>query len=126
MKLLNEKKYKFQCRKCHTEILFSKEDCWVDKTYEDLWLTCPVCGRGHDNQTYRLFRQEYIEEHDDKDKEIERLNNIINKIEEHFVFLKMNSTGGNKEFFEDILDFIKELNKNPNEYEYEYCYECDY
>lgn len=40
---------------------------------------------------------------------IERLNNIINKIEEHFVFLKMNSTGGNKEFFEDILDFIKAL-----------------
>ena len=38
-----------------------------------------------------------------------RLNNIINKIEEHFVFLKMNSTGGNKEFFEDILDFIKAL-----------------
>lgn len=42
-------------------------------------------------------------------KEIERLNNIINRIEEHFVFLKMNSTGGNKEFFEDILDFIKAL-----------------
>ena len=43
--------------------------------------------------------------------EIERLNNIINKIEEHFVFLKINSTGGNKEFFEDILDFIKALKK---------------
>ena len=43
--------------------------------------------------------------------EIEKLNNIINKIEEHFVFLKMNSTGGNKEFFEDILDFIKALRK---------------
>ena len=41
--------------------------------------------------------------------EIEKLNNIINKIEEHFVFLKMNSTGGNKEFFEDILDFMKAL-----------------
>ena len=42
-------------------------------------------------------------------KEIERLNNIINEIEEHFVFLKMNSTGGNKEFFEDILVFIEAL-----------------
>ena len=41
--------------------------------------------------------------------EIEKLNNIINNIEEHFVFLKMNSTGGNKEFFEDILDFMKAL-----------------
>ena len=41
--------------------------------------------------------------------EIERLSNIINKIEEHFVFLKMNSTGGNKEFMEDILDYIKAL-----------------
>ena len=41
--------------------------------------------------------------------ENKRLNNIINKVEEHFVFLKMNSTGGNKEFFEDILDFIKAL-----------------
>ena len=47
--------------------------------------------------------------HNQKNKEIESLNNIINKIEEHFVFLKMNSTGGNKEFFEDILVFIKAL-----------------
>ena len=50
-----------------------------------------------------------IKHQEEKDKEIERLNNIINRIEEHFVFLKMNSTGGNKEFFEDILDFIKAL-----------------
>ena len=48
----------------------------------------------------------YIEE---KDKEIERLNNIINELEKHFEFLKMNSTGGNKEFMEDILNFIKAL-----------------
>lgn len=52
---------------------------------------------------------------EEKDKEIERLNNIINKIEEHFVFLKMNSTGGNKEFFEDILDYIKELKGSDKE-----------
>ena len=38
-----------------------------------------------------------------------RLNNIINEIEKHFEFLKMNSTGGNKEFMEDILDYIKAL-----------------
>lgn len=46
---------------------------------------------------------------DEREQEIERLNNIINKIEEHFVFLKMNSTGGDKEFFEDILNFLKAL-----------------
>lgn len=41
--------------------------------------------------------------------EIKRLNNIINELEKHFEFLKMNSTGGNKEFMEDILDYIKAL-----------------
>lgn len=56
-----------------------------------------------------VAKQEIKKLQEEKDKEIERLNNIINKIEEHFVFLKMNSTGGNKEFFEDILDFIKAL-----------------
>ena len=80
MKILNKKKYKFQCRKCDTEILFSKEDCWVDRTYEDLWLTCPVCGRRHDNQTYGLFRQEYIEEYDEKDKEIKRLTTELESV----------------------------------------------
>lgn len=50
-----------------------------------------------------------------KDKEIERLNNIINELEKHFVFLKMNSTGGNKEFMEDILLFIKELKDSDKE-----------
>lgn len=80
MKILNEKKYKFQCKQCYTEILFSKKDCWVDVTYEDFWLTCPVCGSQHNNQTYGLFLQEYKEDIVDKDKEIERLNNIINKI----------------------------------------------
>lgn len=45
----------------------------------------------------------------EKEIEIERLKNIIKNIEEHFVFLKMNSTGGNKEFMEDILDYIKAL-----------------
>lgn len=43
------------------------------------------------------------------EREVAKRDNIINKIEEHFVFLKMNSTGGNKEFFEDILDFMKAL-----------------
>lgn len=42
-------------------------------------------------------------------KENKRLNNIIKNIEEHFIFLKMNSVGGNKEFMEDILDYIKAL-----------------
>ena len=56
-----------------------------------------------------VAKQEIKKLQEEKDKEIERLNNIINKIEEHFVFLKMNSTGGNNEFFEDILDFIKAL-----------------
>ena len=83
MKILNEKKYKFQCKQCYTEILFSKKDCWVDVTYEDFWLTCPVCGSQHNNQTYGLFLQEYKEDIVDKDKEIERLNNIINELEKH-------------------------------------------
>ena len=50
--------------------------------------------------------KEYVE---NKDKEIEKLNNIINELEKYFEFLKMNSTGGNKEFMEAILNYIKAL-----------------
>lgn len=50
-----------------------------------------------------------LEDREEYKKEIERLNNIINELEKHFEFLKMNSTGGNKEFMEDILEYIKAL-----------------
>ena len=103
MKVLNEKKYKFQCIKCDTEILFSKEDCLVDNTYEDFWLNCPVCGREYDNQTYRIFRQEYIEEYDEKDKEIERLNEIKNEL--------LNSLENLKLINNNALSFLESFKK---------------
>jgi predicted RNase H-like nuclease (RuvC/YqgF family) len=46
---------------------------------------------------------------EEREQEIERLNNIINELEKYFEFLKMNSTGGNKEFMEAILNYIKAL-----------------
>ena len=60
--------------------------------------------KAKDDEILELFKM-----CNEKDKEIERLNNIIKNIEEHFIFLKMNSVGGNKEFMEDILDYIKAL-----------------
>lgn len=86
----------------------SEEDLNTYKKYvSDLDITKYIVLDSESNYWYSA---EYVDKMLKKqDKEIERLNNIINKIEEHFVFLKMNSTGGNKEFFEDILDFIKAL-----------------
>lgn len=70
------------------------------------------------NEVYELTKEKYKDSqlyiHDFKE-EIERLNNIINEVEKHFVFLKMNSTGGNKEFMEDILDYIKSLKELKGE-----------
>lgn len=45
----------------------------------------------------------------EKNKEIERLNNIIKRIKDHFIFLKINSNGSNKEFFEDIIEMIEAM-----------------
>lgn len=56
-----------------------------------------------------------IDEYNELINEIERLNNIINELEKHFEFLKINSTGGNKEFMEDILEFIKALKDSDKE-----------
>ena len=40
-----------------------------------------------------------------------------NKLKEHFSFLKINSTGGNKEFIEDIILFMHELEQGSDNYE---------
>lgn len=37
-----------------------------------------------------------------------------NKLKEHFSFLKINSTGGNKEFIEDIILFMQELEQGSD------------
>lgn len=75
-------------------------------------------------ETYRLEMQDItkclgLDEHtifdEVKEKatnlqeEIERLNNIIKRIKDHFIFLKINSNGGNKEFFEDIIEMIETM-----------------
>lgn len=42
-------------------------------------------------------------------KENKKLKKIIKTIKDHFIFLKINSVGGNKEFFEDIVEMIEIL-----------------
>ena len=52
-----------------------------------------------------------VEELEKADKEISRLNNIIDELRKHFEMLKMNCDKRDREFFEDIILYIDKLNK---------------
>lgn len=46
-----------------------------------------------------------------QEKEISRLNNIIDELRKHFEMLKMNCDKRDREFFEDIILYIDKLNE---------------
>lgn len=46
--------------------------------------------------------------------ENKQLKDNWNKLKEHFEFLKINSTGGNREFMEDIVSLMQELERGVN------------
>lgn len=63
---------------------------------------------------FMLIQTERIDMQERLNKTIERLFNNWNKLKEHFSFLKINSTGGNKEFIEDIILFMQELEQGSD------------
>ena len=64
---------------------------------------------GHHIETIKGENYVLLKDYNELDKKVDKLNYIINELEKHFETLKLNSTGGNKEFMEDVLLFIKEL-----------------
>lgn len=90
-------------------------------------IECPQFGNicygewGCLNLTQRKYIKRLLDELDSADEylkksylENKQLKDNWNKLKEHFSFLKINSTGGNKEFIEDIILFMQELEQGSD------------
>ena len=81
--IIKEKRYIKKCD-CGTEIIYTRRDCYHNTTWDIYSLYCPSCSREYSYRRgthHDLFDKEYEEDSVDKDKEIERLNNIIKGLE---------------------------------------------
>lgn len=81
--IIKEKRYIKKCD-CGTEIIYTRSDCYHNTTWDIYSLYCPSCSHEYSYRRgthHDLFDKEYEEDSVDKDKEIERLNNIIKGLE---------------------------------------------
>ena len=82
--IIKEKRYIKKCD-CGTEIIYTRRDCYHNTTWDIYSLYCPSCSHEYSYRRgthHDLFDKEYEEDSVDKDEEVERLNNIIKKLEE--------------------------------------------
>ncbi len=90
----------------------------VDYTIKPSFTTRKLKQLQQENQKLKE-RIEYLERSNNRREdtileqrqEIDDLIDNWNKLKTHFEFLKNNSTGGNKEFMEDIILFMNEIEK---------------
>ena len=126
--IIKEKRYIKKCD-CGTEIIYTRRDCYHNTTWDIYSLYCPSCSREYSYRRgthHDLFDKEYEEDSVDKDKEIERLNNIIKEqgLEDKPNYYVKGLEGSLKEYQEEIERLNNIINEFNSSY-YKIIKECE-
>ena len=114
--IIKEKRYIKKCD-CGTEIIYTRRDCYHNTTWDIYSLYCPSCSREYSYRRgthHDLFDKEYEEDSVDKDEEIERLNNIIKRLEEDLREMYLTFGEFSEEYTENKIKELKGDSSNGN------------
>ena len=111
--IIKEKRYIKKCD-CGTEIIYTRRDCYHNTTWDIYSLYCPSCSHEYSYRRgthHDLFDKEYEEDSVDKDEEIERLNNIIKRLEEDLKEMYLTFGEFSEEYTENRIKELKGSDK---------------